>query len=344
MLENMIDKPIDKKIDIAVIGATGLVGAAVLDHLAESDISVGRIFALASGNAETTSVSFGHRHLTVQALSDFDFKQVQLCFFCVPAAITDEYIGQATSAGCYCIDFSTRSRLQEGVPLIVHGVNDDDLEKLDGKIVASPDSSIVHLAQIMAPLKRLGVIERVNATLLRAVSEVGRKGVDELSQQSIALFNLRPIKNECFATQIAFNALPHTCHADETDPLVSSLQDELAKVLHDEALLLNVSLTQVSVFYGHSMTLQLEFGQAVALSEVKSAFGSAAQIHDIDQKANRPDSISDAVNQEGVFVGCVRQDPTWQDGINLWAVGDNIHQGAAINGVQTAQILVKSYL
>ena len=230
------------------------------------------------------------------------------------------------------------------MPLIVSGVNEQDLQELEGKIVASPDSSIVHLAQILAPLHELGAIERINVTLLRAVSEVGRKGIDELSQQSIALFNLKPINNEHFSAQIAFNVLPHACHADGKNRLAENLQSELCKVMHDTALLLNVSLTQVAVFYGHSMTLQLEFSQDVDVAKVTGLLATASDLHFTGQKTNRPDSVSDAVNQKGVYLGCVRQDLTWQHGINLWAVADNIHQGAAINGVQIGEILVKSYL
>ncbi len=340
----MTDKNKIATVDVAVIGATGLVGSAVLEHLSESDIPIGQVFALASDNSVAEHVNFGKRQLSIQALTAFDFSQVQLCFFCVPADIAKEYLPAANKANCYSIDFSTSSRLNNEVPLIVSGVNDQDLQTLNGKIVASPDSSIVHLAQILAPLRKLGAIERINATLLRAVSEVGRGGVDELSQQSIALFNLKPIKTEHFSAQIAFNVLPHTCHADATNQLVANLQNELNKVMHDEALLLNASLTQVPVFYGHSMTLQLEFSQDIEVTKVISLLAGAGDLHFTGQQANRPDSVSDAVNQKGVYLGCVRQDATWQNGINLWAVADNIHQGAAINGVQIGEILVKSYL
>ena len=334
----------DTPVNIVVVGATGLVGSAVLEHLFDSNIPAGQLYALASDNTETEFVDFGKRSLSLQPLSAFDFSQVQLCFFCVPAEVAEKSLPIATRAGCYCIDFSSRSRLSEKVPLIVMGVNDRDLQNLDSKIIASPDSSIVHLAQILAPLKELGIIERVNATMLRAVSELGRKGVDELSQQSIALFNLKPINQKHFSAQIAFNVLPHACHAQANNCLAEDLQSELARVMQDDALLLNVSLVQAPVFYGHSMTLQLEFSQDVEAAKVISLLAAAGDLHCTQRQANRPDSVSDAVNQKGVYLGGVRQDTTWQNGINLWAVADNIHQGAAINGVQIGEILVKSYL
>ncbi|VAW92351.1 Aspartate-semialdehyde dehydrogenase [hydrothermal vent metagenome] len=340
----MTGKNDDATVNIAVVGATGLVGSAVLEHLSDSEIPTGQVYALASDNSEAEFVDFSKRSLSVHPVSEFDFKQVQLCFFCVPAEVAAEYLPAATKAGCYCIDFSTCSRLDDKVPLIVSGVNEKDLQELDGRIVASPDSSIVHLAQILAPLKELGVIERVNATMMRAVSEMGRKGIDELSQQSIALFNLKPIKHEHFLAQIAFNVLPHVCHAQANNQLIDDLQSELAKVMHDAALLLNTSLISAPVFYGHSMMLQLEFSQDVDVARVTHLLATDSDLHCTNKQINRPDSVSDAVNQKGVYLGCVRQDTTWQNGINLWAVADNIHQGAAINGVQIGEILVKSYL
>ncbi len=340
----MTDKNDNATVNIAVVGATGLVGNAVLEHLADSNIPVGQLYALASDNSEVEFVDFGKRSLSVHSSSEFDFNQVQLCFFCTPAEVAAEYLPVATKAGCYCIDFSSHSRLDDNVPLIVSGVNEKALQALEGKIIASPDSSVVHLALILAPLKELGPVERINATVLRAVSDIGRKGIDELSQQSIALFNLKPIKHEHFSAQVAFNVLPHVSHADADNRFATDLQNELSRVMLDDALLLNVSLVQAPVFYGHSMTLQLEFSQDVELAQVTRLLAAAGDLHLTGQTANRPDSVSDAVNQKGVFLGCVRADPTWQNGINLWAVADNIHQGAAINGVQIGEILVKSYL
>lgn len=341
----------DQQIDIAVVGATGLVGSAVLEHLPESNITVGQIYPLASDSCETESVAFGKRYLSVHDLSGFDFSKVQICFFCVPAEVTSEYIGKAVAAGCYCIDFSEASRLDPEVPLVISGVNEKDFDGLKGRVVASPDSSVAHLACLLAPLMELEVIERINVTLMRAVSEYGRKAIDELSEQSIALFNLKPIKTEYFANQIAFNVLPHACHttnhiqrdADYKD-LSSKLEQELRKVLHDDALLLNSALTQVPVFFGHSMTIQLEFAAEVPIKEVSDLINKTPGLHLIDQEMNSPSVVSDAVNHPGVYIGSIRQDPTWPQGINLCAVADNINQGAAINGVQLAEILVKDYL
>ena len=339
----------EQQIDIAVVGATGLVGNAVLEHLSESKISVGQIYALASDNSSGESVPFGNRQLTVHNTAEFDFNKVQLSFFCVPTEVSQTYIDKAVSTGNYCIDFSEYSRRDKDVPLVVQAVNGAVLEDLKGKVVASPDSSILHLAQILSVFSEAGVIERVNATLLRAVSEIGRKGIDELSAQSIALFNLKPIKREHFDEQIAFNVLPHACHASanhigEKDGFVDQLQIELQKVMQDDALLLNASLVQVPVFYGHSMTLQLEFSDEVPINTLQDLISQSSELNLVKKGASRPNSVTDAVNQKGVYIGGLRPDPTWKSGINLWVTADNIHQGAAINGVQLAEILVKDYL
>lgn len=337
----------DTTIDIAVIGATGLVGSAVLEHLSESNISAGQIYPLASDDSETVSVSFGNKHLSVHPLSEFDFNKVQLCFFCVPAEVVRATIEKAVAANCYCIDFSEHSRLKDGVPLVVAGVNDQELEELQGRVVASPDSSIAHLACILAPLMKLGVIERVTANLMRAVSEHGRKAIDELSEQSIALFNLKPINTRYFGQQIAFNVLPHACQTPVSDGktgMNARLQEELRKVLGDKALLFNSFLTQVPVFFGHSLVIQLEFATEHPITKIVDLIINTSELHLIDQEMNSPSAVGNAVNQPGVYLGPIQQDPTWPQGINLWATADNINQGAAINGVQLAEILVKGYL
>ena len=165
----------------------------MLERLADSELPIGQVYPLASERSDGKTVSYGNHQLSVHVLDKFDFNQVQLCFFCVPAEVSEEFIDKASSAGCYSIDFSTYSRLRSEIPLLVAGVNNDRLQELAGKVVASPDSSVIHLAQILAPMTQLTVIERINAVLLRAVSEVGRAGIQELSEQSIALFNLKPI-------------------------------------------------------------------------------------------------------------------------------------------------------
>ncbi|MGD8784388.1 MAG: aspartate-semialdehyde dehydrogenase [Thioalkalispiraceae bacterium] len=337
----------EKQIDIAVIGATGLVGNAVLERLAVSKISVGTIYPVASERSDSESVAYGKRQLTVHNLKDFDFSKVQLCFFCTPAEVVREYIDTAVAADCYCIDFSNNSRLKDDVPLIVASVNAGQLAQLTGKVIACPDSSVTHLAQLLSPLMELEVIERVNVVLMRAVSEFGRQGISELSEQSIALFNLKPIKTKHFAKQIAFNVLPHACHTAGQEIKEDSglqLALELRGVLADDALLVNPTLVQVPVFFGHSMVVQLEFAAEVPINKLRDLIKTASDLHLVDQELNSPSVVADAVNQAGVFVGAVRPDPTWPQGINLWAVADNIHQGAAINGVQLAEILVKDYL
>ncbi|MGD8927243.1 MAG: aspartate-semialdehyde dehydrogenase [Thioalkalispiraceae bacterium] len=337
----------EKQINIAVVGATGLVGSAVLEHLSESKISVGQLYPLASGQTESESVAFGKKYLSVHSLSDFDFSKADLCFFCVPAKVTDEYIERAVKAGCYCIDFSAASRLKQDVPLIVSDVNAEALRDLEGKVIACPDSSVTHLAQIIAPLTKLAVVERVNVVLMRAVSEYGRKAIDELSEQSIALFNLKPIRTKHFAKQIAFNVLPHACHisgSGSESGMAGEIEQELRKVIGDDALSVNSTLVQVPVFFGHSMAIQLEFGAEVPIQKIEDLINVAVDLHLVDQELNSPTVVSDAVNQAGVYIGAIRKDPTWPQGINLWAVADNVHQGAAINGVQLAEILVKDYL
>jgi aspartate-semialdehyde dehydrogenase len=126
--------------------------------------------------------------------------------------------------------------------------------------------------------------------------------------------------------------------------MAGEIEQELRKVIGDDALSVNSTLVQVPVFFGHSMAIQLEFGAEVPIQKIEDLINVAVDLHLVDQELNSPTVVSDAVNQAGVYIGAIRKDPTWPQGINLWAVADNVHQGAAINGVQLAEILVKDYL
>lgn len=334
----------EHEVDIAIVGATGLVGAAVLERLAESKISVATIYALASDRSQGQTVSFGSRQLEVFDLAEFDFSRVQLSLFCVPEDVSQNYLDTALAAGNYCIDFSAYSRTFADVPLVVQGINEGELETLTTRCVASPDSSVVHLAQILSVLRQAGSLQHVNVTILRAVSEFGRAGIDELSSQSIALFNLKPVRCTCFTQQIAFNILPHVSQTSVADDLPLSLQAQLRQVMQDDRVALNASLVQAPVFYGHSMQLRLEFSDEIPITVLEALIQSSSELNLAKKEAHRPNPVSDTVNQKGVFIGGLRPDASGSHAINLWATADNIHQGAAINGVQLAEILVKDYL
>ena len=333
-------------VDIAVIGATGLVGGTVLELLAERDLPFGNIYPLASTASDGKVVHFGQRRLTVHALDNFDFGKVQIAIFCVPASVTQDYLPRAIENGCWVIDHSWLLRAREGVPLIQASVNPQDIDSARAqKLLASPDSAVSMLAPLIKILNEHNQVERVNVVQMRAVSDIGKNGIDELSKQSIALFNLKPIVCQYFNPQIAFNVIRSPGYTGEY-ALEHQTQAELRKISHDRDLMVTTTITHVPVFYGHSLSVQVELRDEVDLQELNKLIKKSSQLYYPTDRTSvsDPTPINEGANQVGIAIGRPIQDPGWDRGMNLWLVADNIRQGCAINSVQVTEILVKDYL
>ena len=338
-----------KTVEIAVVGATGLIGAAVLELLADTEIPFGNIYPLASTQSDGEIVEFGKRRLTVHTLEHFDFAKVQIAIFCVPAEVSQEYIAKASAQGCWVIDHSWELRARDDVPLIVPSVNPQDIaDAREHKLIACPNSIVSILAPVIQILNDKNQVERVNVVTMCAVSDIGKTGIDELSKQSIALFNLKPIVCEHFKQQIAFNIIA----GDQTGGLPGrydrerQTQAELRKIVHDSELLVNTTVTHVPVFYGHSLAIQLEMQNETDEQAIKRLIKKSPILrYQGDTKTKTVASpVNEGSNQEGIAVGRLTRDATWERGLNLWIVADNVRQGAAINSVQITEILVKDYL
>ncbi len=336
------------KWDIAVVGATGLVGSAVLELLAQRDFPVAQLYPLASENSEGNSVEFGQHRLTVHQLDNFDFRQVQLALFCVPADVAQSYIPEATQSGCVIIDCSAAFRLDPDVPLVIPEVNPQAIDGFQAKnIIACPDSSIIQSLLALSPLHKQNPLERVNAVFMRAVSEIGRDGITELSEQAIALFNLKEHKSKQFAYPVAFNVLAQAGGRKVKDgaKFEQNLQEELQKILEDPDIGMNITATQVPVFFGHSTALHIEFKDIFSTEQAQKLLEKQPRLSLVDdaRHAKYATAVSHAANDEQVYVSRIRKDLSWERGLNLWVVSDNI-RSAANNGVLVAEILVKGYL
>lgn len=336
------------KLDIAVVGATGLVGGAVMELLPQRELPLGQIYPLASSNSEGNSVDYGQYRLMVHDLAKFDFTQVQLALFCVPADVARTYIPLATQAGCIAIDLSSAYRLEPQVPLVIAEINPDNIaEYQDKKIIACPDSSLIHCLLAINPLHRQNPLERINAVFMRAVSEIGKAGINELSGQSIAMFNLKEVKPKHFAQQIAFNVLAQSGGKSVKDgaKLEHNLQLELQKILQDPDIGMNVSAVQVPVFFGHSAALHIEFKDKMSREQARKHLAKQSGLTLVDDPGHGKyaTAVSHAANDGQIFISRVREDASWDRGLDLWVVADNI-RAAANNGVQVAEILVKDYL
>jgi aspartate-semialdehyde dehydrogenase len=337
------------RLDIAVVGATGVVGEAILEILNERDFPVGNIYALASERSVGKQVIFGNRRLDVDDLATFDFSKVQIALFSAGGSISEEYAPQAAAAGCIVVDNTSQFRYDDDVPLVVPEVNPDAIADYKNRgIIANPNCSTIQMVVALKPIYDAVGIERINVCTYQAVSGAGRSAVEELVRQTTALLNGRPMDIKGDAKQIAFNAVPHidvfmdNRYTKEEMKMVW----ETRKILCDDDILVNPTAVRIAAFYGHSEAINIETRDKISAADASELLANAPGIEVLDgvESGQYPTAVTDSSGQDPVFVGRIREDISHERGLNLWVVADNIRKGAALNSVQIAEILAKNYL
>jgi aspartate-semialdehyde dehydrogenase len=321
-------------IDIAVVGATGVVGEAMLEILAERKFPVGKVHALASERSVGKTVMFGNKSLAVSDLAEFDFSQCKIGLFSAGASVSEIYAPKAAAAGCVVVDNTSQFRYDDEIPLVVPEVNPEKIaaHKQSG-IIANPNCSTIQMVVALKPIYDAVGIKRVNVATYQSVSGAGRSAVLELARQTSTLLNGKPLEIEGGAKQIAFNAVPHidvfqdNRYTREEMKLVWETQ----KILDDD---------------GHSEAVHLETETKISAEEVCELMRNAAGVELLDgtETGQYPTAVTESSGNDAVYVGRVREDISHPRGINLWIVSDNIRKGAALNSVQIAEILAKNYL
>jgi aspartate-semialdehyde dehydrogenase len=339
----------NKKFDIAVVGATGVVGEALLEILAERKFPAGTVYALASERSIGKTVNFGNRELDVADLAEFDFSQVSIGLFSAGAAVSAEYAPKAAAAGCVVIDNTSRFRYDDDIPLVVPEVNADKIADYKGAgIIANPNCSTIQLVVALKPIYDAVGIDRINVATYQSVSGAGRKAVEELVRQTSNMLNGRPLEIEGDDIQIAFNAVPHIDVFEDNRYTKEEMKIvwETRKILGDDALLVNATAVRIPVFYGHSEAVHIETKEKITAAKACELLRSAPGITLLDgvESGRYPTAVTESSGTDPVYVGRVREDISHPRGINLWVVSDNIRKGAALNSVQIAEILAKNYL
>ena len=338
-----------EKIDVAVAGATGVVGEAMLEILAERKFPVGKVHALASERSAGNKVDFGNRELVVEDLADFDFSQVQIGLFSAGASVSAEYAPKAAAAGCVVIDNTSQFRYDDDIPLVVPEVNPDRIADHKNRgIIANPNCSTIQMLVALKPIHDAVGIERINVATYQSVSGAGRSAVEELVRQTATLLNGRPLEIEGDAKQIAFNALPHIDAFQENRYTKEEMKMvwETHKILEDDSIRVNPTAVRVPVFYGHSEAIHIETRDKLSAAKASELLASAPGITVLDgvETGQYPTAVTESSGNDAVYVGRIREDISHPRGINLWVVSDNIRKGAALNSVQIAEILAKNYL
>ena len=335
--------------DVAVVGATGVVGENILEILAERSFPAGKVYALASERSIGKDVQYGNKTLDVDNLADFDFSSTRIAFFSAGASVSEVYVPKAVAAGCVMIDNTSQFRYDDDVPLVIAEVNPEKIAEHSNRgIIANPNCSTMQMLVALKPIYDAVGIERINVATYQAVSGAGRSAVEELVRQTSLLLNGRPMDTKDDLKQIAFNAIPHIDEFQDNRYTKEEMKLvwETQKILADESIAVNPTAVRIPVFFGHSEAVHIETGSKITAEAVCRLLADAPGVELLDglEVGAYPTAVTEASGKDPVFVGRVREDISHPQGINLWIVADNIRKGAALNSVQIAEILAKNYL
>ncbi len=336
-----------KKFNIAVVGATGNVGRETLEVLAMRSFPANKVYAIASQNSQGQEVSFGNDTLKICTLNQVDFSKVDIAFFSAGSEISQQYVPQVTKQGCIVIDKSSFFRLDPEVPLIVPEANLANLKNYSKKnIIANPNCCTIPIAAAVKPLDNAAKIKRMVISTYQSTSGDGKANMDELYNQTKAKYVFSEIETKVFPRQIAFNIIPKigNFNPDGSTTEESKIELELEKIIGSH-IKSSVTCVRVPVFISHSISLNIEFTNDITAAEVEEIMREADSIkvvsHTQDEQYNTPIEV---VGEDYIYVSRIRNDLSRKNAINLWITTDNLRKGAALNGVQIAEELIKQHL
>jgi len=333
---------------IAVVGATGNVGREMLQILAERKFPADEVVALASSRSVGAEVSFGPDNvLKVRDLATYDFKGVDIVLSSPGAKVSAEHSPRAAKAGAVVIDNTSYFRMDPDVPLVVPEVNADAIAGFTRKgIIANPNCSTIQMVVALKPLHDLATIRRVVVATYQSVSGAGKEAMDELFNQTRAIYVNDPVVKERFTKQIAFNVIPHidVFMDDGSTKEEWKMVAETKKIL-DPKIKVSASCVRVPVFIGHAEAVNLEFAKSITVEQARAALKKAPGVTVIDYRQDEGYvTPQECAGEDSVYVSRIREDPTIENGLNIWVVADNLRKGAALNTVQIAEVLAERYL
>jgi len=336
--------------NVAVVGATGLVGETMITVLEERDFPVRQLFALASERSLGKSVTFRGKRHDVGNLADFDFSQADIGLFSPGAEVSREYAPRAAAAGCVVIDNTSEFRYLEDVPLVVPEVNPHRIAQYGNRgIIANPNCSTIQMLVVLKPLHDAAGIRHINVATYQSVSGAGREAISELATQSAALLSGRgPVKAGVIPAPIAFNCVPQIDRFEDNGYTREEMKMvwETRKILESPDIGVNPTAVRVPVFFGHSEAVHLTTHRELTAAAARKILAQAPGVTVMDERrpGGYPTAAVEAANRDTVYVGRIRDDMSSEHGLDLWIVADNVRKGAATNSVQIAEILARDYL
>jgi aspartate-semialdehyde dehydrogenase len=338
-----------KSWNVAVVGATGLVGGTMLSILEQRNFPVGELYALASARSVGKTVKFKGRDIPVQDLETFDFSKAQIGLFSAGASVSKVHAVRAGQAGCVVVDNTSQFRYQDDIPLVVSEVNPHAIAGYKKhNIIANPNCSTMQMLVALKPLHDAAQITRINVATYQSVSGGGQKAIDELAGQVAALARGEQVTPKVIAKQIAYNCVPQIDVFLDNGYTKEEMKMywETQKILEDSSIQVNATAVRVPVFIGHSEAVNIETKRKLTAAEATELLSKAPGVVLVDERrpGGYPTPVTEGTGTDPVYVGRIREDISHNHGLNLWIVSDNVRKGAALNSVQIAEILVKDYL
>ena len=334
-----------EKLNVAVVGATGLVGEAIVSILEERNFPIETLIPLASVRSAGRTMKFREETIPVMDLQSFDFNNTDLCFFSAGSDVSNEFAPKAAEQGAVVIDNTACFRYEDDIPLVVPEVNPEAVQFFSNRnIIANPNCSTIQLVVALAPIHNIAKIKRINVATYQSISGAGRKALDLLNEQTQMALSGDDHKQE---QSFAFNVIPQidTFQKNDFTKEEMKLVWETQKIFNDYDLLVNATAVRVPVRVGHSEAVSIQTERVISPEQIRQVLTQSQGIEIIDDTNEKlyPTPLIHGENTNVVYVGRIRKDYTLKNGINLWVVADNIRKGAALNSVQIAEVLIKNY-
>jgi len=328
---------------VAVAGATGAVGVEMVSILEERNFPVSELRLYASEQSEGKQMEFHGKNITVHKLADDSFEGVDIALFSAGASRSLEFAPVAAKAGAIVIDNSSAWRMDKDCPLVVPEVNSHHLKDIPKGIIANPNCSTIQMLVALKPLHEAARIKRIVVTTFQSVSGTGKKAMDELMDQTVALLGFKELPMKVYPHQIAFNCLPHIDVF-----LENGYTKEEMKMVHETHKMLDPDIkvtattVRVPVFRCHSESINIETEKKLTANEARAILAAAPGVVVFDDPSRNVYPLAiDVAGKDDTYVGRIREDESIENGLNMWVVADNLRKGAALNAVQIAEELIK---
>jgi aspartate-semialdehyde dehydrogenase len=338
----------ERKFNVAIAGATGAVGGAMLDVLARREFPLKELRLLASERSVGKKIVFQGEEIAVRLLDKEAFEDIDIALFSAGASRSLEFAPAAAAAGAVVVDNSSAFRMDPEIPLVVPEVNAHAIGRYKKRgIIANPNCSTIQMLVALKPIHDAVGIKRIVVSTYQAVSGSGAKAIEELKEQVAAYVHGAEPRCNVYPHQIAFNCLPHIDSFLENGYTKEEMKmvNETHKIFEDDSIGVTATTVRVPVIYGHSESINVETVKKLSVAEVRKLMAAAPGVKLVDDPANLSYPMAlDCAGEFETLVGRIREDESIANGLNLWVVADNILKGAALNAVQIAESLIKSHI